>query len=85
MAPLVNAGQAYCAQPQCLMPTRWIRPGTPWDAAHNRATGEYYGPAHRRCNRSEGARYKQRLVRLRQLVGSKSSAPVSSWRSRAWW
>lgn len=60
--PDVDAGRAHCAEVICLMPTRWIQPGTPWDLAHNRATGGYLGPAHRWCNRAEGARWKQALA-----------------------
>lgn len=55
LTPIVNAGHAYCTQPTCIEPNRWIKPGTPWDLAHNRTTGGWHGPAHARCNRSEGA------------------------------
>lgn len=54
-APSVAAGRARCAEPICLMPTRWIQPGTPWDLAHGPTRDTYRGPAHARCNRSEGA------------------------------
>ena len=53
----VDAGEAFCAEPICVLPHRWIEPGTPWDLAHDRDTGGYRGPAHARCNRAEGARY----------------------------
>lgn len=59
-APTVEAGEAWCAEVICLEPDRWIEPGTPWDLAHNRDTGGYLGPAHERCNRAEGARYRNR-------------------------
>lgn len=58
--PTVKAGNAYCAEPICLEPTRWINPSEQWDLAHNRTTGGYHGPAHTRCNRSEGATYGNR-------------------------
>lgn len=59
LAPLVDAGQAHCTEPICLEPHRRIHPGTPWDLAHNREQpGTYHGPAHARCNRAEGARYR---------------------------
>jgi hypothetical protein len=66
LAPTVQAGRAYCTEPICLMDDRWIEPGTPWDLAHDRdaGPGRYHGPAHRRCNRSEGARW---LALLKQL------------------
>lgn len=54
--PLVDAGQAYCAEIECLEDDRWIPPGTPWDLAHDHQNGGYLGPAHPRCNRTEGAR-----------------------------
>jgi len=62
--PIVNAGDAHCTELVCLEEldghTRWIQPGTPWDLAHDRAAGpgRYLGPAHARCNRSEGARWR---------------------------
>ena len=59
LAPLVAAGRCYCTEPICLMGDRWIPPGTPWNLAHNRATGGYHGPSHERCNKSEGAVWKQ--------------------------
>ena len=67
--PVVAAGAAYCAEPVCLMDTRWIQPDTPWDLAHDRTTRRYHGPAHRRCNRSEGATYRlQRASVVRRWV-----------------
>ncbi len=54
-APMVAAGRAQCAEVVCIMPTRWIQPGTPWDLAHGTTCDTYRGPAHAACNRSEGA------------------------------
>jgi len=57
----VDAGEAYCTEVICLEEldgrSRWIEPGTPWHLAHDRAAGPgmYLGPAHERCNTSEGA------------------------------
>lgn len=59
-APIVNAGDAYCTEIICKMRTRWIAPGSKWDLAHDRVNGGYLGPAHARCNRSEGAAYGNR-------------------------
>lgn len=56
--PTVDAGQAHCAELVCLEPDRWIQPGSAWDLAHDRANGGYLGPAHRRCNRAEGGRWR---------------------------
>jgi hypothetical protein len=71
VAPTVDAGQAWCTEPICLMPDRWIEPGTPWDLAHDRDAGPsaYRGPAHARCNRSEGARFRD----------SREAAPLNRW------
>lgn len=74
----VDAGMTHCAELVCLMPNRWIPPGTPWDLAHDRRNpGKYLGPAHKRCNASEGARYGNAIRR----ATSRRTAPV---RSRAW-
>ena len=51
----VEAGKAHCTEPVCLMDDRWIPPGTPWDLAHGPTRDTYRGPAHHRCNRTEGA------------------------------
>jgi hypothetical protein len=67
LRPSVEAGEAVCTEPICVLErlgaTRWIPPGAPWDLAHDRHTGGYHGPAHRRCNRAEGARWKELLRR----------------------
>jgi hypothetical protein len=60
LAPVVAAGDAYCAELVCKMRTRWIAPGSDWDLAHDRVNGGYLGPAHSRCNRSEGAAFGNR-------------------------
>lgn len=54
--PVVNAGEAHCHAVRCLLPTRWIQPGEPWDLGHTPDRSAYTGPEHRSCNRSEGAR-----------------------------
>ena len=54
--PIVAAGQGYCHAVICLMTTRWIPPGTPWDLGHDSARTTWTGPEHRKCNRSAGAR-----------------------------
>lgn len=69
----VQAGNGYCTEPECLMPNRWIPPDTPWDLAHNRNTGGYHGPAHPKCNRTEGALHQNT---------SKPEQPA--WHSRQW-
>lgn len=61
--PIVEAGQAQCAELVCLMPSRWLAPDTKWDLAHDRTSGGYLGPAHARCNRAEGGREKHKRAR----------------------
>jgi hypothetical protein len=72
LAVVVASGRGVCREVVCLEERdgrgRRIAPGTPWDLAHDRTRpGAYLGEAHRRCNRSEGARYgngfKRRLRR----------------------
>lgn len=71
LAPDVEAGRAYCAELICLEPSRWIAPGSDWDLAHNREVpGTYLGPAHARCNRAEGARFKARVAKNLARRGS---------------
>lgn len=53
--PIVEAGEADCHEDICLMPSRWIEPGSPWDLGHTPDGTAYIGPCHVRCNRSEGA------------------------------
>lgn len=55
MRPDVEAGRAFCVEPICLMPDRWIQPGTAWDVSHDPTGTVTLGPSHARCNRSEGA------------------------------
>ena len=62
---LVDSGKGWCCEVICLVEqdggTRWIPPHSPMDAAHDRTDPHgrrYLGPAHRRCNRAEGARFK---------------------------
>lgn len=75
VTPTVDAGKAWCAEPICELPTRWIQPGTPWDMAHDRANpGHYLGPAHQHCNRVEGIRWRHARRR-------RNTKP---WHSRNW-
>jgi hypothetical protein len=76
----VNAGQAWCTEDTCLMPTRWIPPGTAWDLAHNHQIGGYKGPAHAKCNRTEGAKRSP----TRGWGGVNHKRRVIKWNSREW-
>jgi hypothetical protein len=61
--PTVDAGQAWCHATRCLMPTRWIPPGTPWDLGHTPDRSGWTGPEHSRCNRSAGQAVSAELRR----------------------
>ena len=51
----VAAGRGWCVQPVCVMRTRYIPPGAPWNVAHDDAGLVILGPAHERCNKRDGA------------------------------
>jgi len=72
LAPLVDAGLALCHEIVCLMPSRALVPGQPWDLAH---IGDELLPAHQKCNRSEGS--------LRNGIGNRR--PRTAWRSARRW
>jgi hypothetical protein len=59
-AKQIAQGQGWCTEPICLAATRFIPPGTPradWHVPHNPDGVTYRGgPAHARCNTSEGGR-----------------------------
>lgn len=63
-AQLDRDGQAWCAQPVCLMRSRLILPGMDWCAGHDDTGTRYIGPVHGLCNRQDGAR----RARQRQTV-----------------
>lgn len=58
--PWVESGEATCQEPICLEERdgrgRWLDPEQPWHLAHADGQSGYRGPAHTRCNTSEGAR-----------------------------
>lgn len=70
--PAVDAGQAYCQQPRCVMPTRWIPPGTPWDLGHNDSRTGWIGPCHAKCNRAAGNRSPRRRQRATGWLTSRN-------------
>ena len=63
LGKIIAAGDGWCAQPECVMPTRWIPPGAPWDVAHDDTGTITIGPAHRRCNTRDGAIRGNRMRR----------------------
>ena len=58
--PLVDAGMVSCHETICLMPTRWIPPGTPWHLGHTPDGTTWTGPVHERCNIAEANRRRSR-------------------------
>lgn len=80
--PLVESGQATCCEIVCRYRSRRIPPGAPWDLAHDRRTGGYLGPAHRRCNRSEGRRWAEHLRQLRSAGFATPTRPTT--RTNRW-
>lgn len=89
--PTVFADGAWCAELVCLEEldgrTRWMPPGTEswqWHLAHDRRNpGHYLGPAHPRCNLSEGASHGNR-TRGREETGQESARPHGVVASRDW-
>lgn len=62
---IVDAGNGWCMEILCLVErdggSRYIPPGSDVDAAHDRDNpDQYLGPAHPRCNRAEGGRWRHR-------------------------
>lgn len=75
LKPVVDAGNAWCAQPICLMPTRWITPGTPWALGHNDTRTAWIGPVHAICNQRDGASKGGKAITRRRR---------GTWHSRTW-
>lgn len=73
--PIVDAGQAMCAEPICLMTTRWIPPGTPWHLSHDPTGTITIGPSHRRCNLAENARRNNPKRNRRTTTTTKPATP----------
>lgn len=53
-------GGAECLADECLMPSRWISSGEPWDLGHHPGQRGWRGPEHVKCNRSAGAHSSNR-------------------------
>jgi hypothetical protein len=77
--PIVAAGEAYCAEPVCLMRSRWIQPALAntqlWHVCHDPSGQIVIGVGHRRCNLAEAARRGNRMRRRRP----KKPEPPSQW------
>lgn len=61
LSELVEAGDAYCSEAECVMPSRWIPPGSAWDVCHDPSGVIVVGPGHSKCNRREGAARGNRM------------------------
>ena len=79
-APLVDAGRADCHAATCLLPSRHIQPGTPWDLGHTPARDGWTGPEHRKCNRADGNRSQRR----RQRSAATTTLTTLTTTSRNW-
>jgi len=77
LRPQVEAGNTHCAARLCLMPTRWIAPGEPWDLDHTDDGKGYRGPAHRRCNQMAGA-HRGGLATARRRHGHPATTTAHS-------
>jgi hypothetical protein len=80
---VVQDGRAFCCETVCVMPKRWIKPGTKWHLAHNEDRSGYKGPAHAKCNLAERNRRvaKSRKGKRRPVV----PAVVTGWRTSRQW
>lgn len=78
--PVVEAGDAHCAEKRCLMRSRWITPGSKWHLAHDESGTIVIGVSHARCNTSEGATRGNRM-RGRRARSSEPKLPQANrWR-----
>jgi hypothetical protein len=87
LEPTIQAGQGWCAEVICVMPTRWIRPGTPWHLAHSQDRSQWLGPSHERCNIAEVNRRRGngKPRRKRAPRPSLAAATPSAWRTSRQW
>lgn len=76
--PVVAAGNAWCAEPVCLEPSRWIPPGSPWHLAHDTGQRGYRGPAHRRCNLAERNRRRPQRRRARRATATAAARAAAA-------
>ena len=68
LRPFVEAGEAYCVEPVCVMATRWIAPGSQWHLSHDPSGTVTIGPSHARCNTSEAAIRGNKMRARRPVV-----------------
>jgi hypothetical protein len=73
LKPTIDAGDGWCAQPICLMPSRRIAPGARWCLGHNDAGTEWIGPVHELCNQREAAAKGGRTVAAKYGRSHRSS------------
>lgn len=84
--PAVEAGEAFCCETVCIMPTRWIRPGSPWHLAHTEDRTAWLGPSHAACNLAErNRRVAKAKPRRRRNSGTKSTPRTLAWRTSRQW
>lgn len=83
LAPVVERGEAYCQQPVCVMPSRWIPPGSEWHLGHSDDRSEWLGPVHSICNTADAGR-RGAITRRRKSALRKLSVGSGFGTSRQW-
>jgi hypothetical protein len=79
LTPLVNSGQAVCAQPVCIHRDRTIQPGTPWALGHNDNRTAWIGPVHADCNQQDGASKGGRTIAARKHPTQRTTTASQNW------
>lgn len=81
--PLVAQGEALCAEPVCLMPTRVIPPQWArtqlWHLCHDPSGSIVIGIGHRKCNLSEAAKRGNKLRSRKARKPTTAKKPVNRW------
>lgn len=79
--PVIAAGDGWCHEKVCLFASRVIpaswAPTQLWHLAHDIATGQTLGPAHRRCNLAERNRRVRNGRRGRKPIAM--TEPTGRW------
>lgn len=82
-APVVAAGDAYCAEPVCLMKSRWIPPNWAttqlWHLCHDPSGTIVIGVGHRKCNLSEAAKRGNKMRSRKAKPPPTKKRPTNRW------
>jgi hypothetical protein len=77
--PVVRTGTVPCAHCAWL-----IGPDEPWDLAHTPDRSGWLGPAHRYCNRADGARNSNAVQRVKRALEKAQQPSGVRIASREW-